>query len=206
MSALRERLEETKRQARNAVENNVAKMSAQTEASIDCAIEIAESLMSLTVAVNDMANRSLTVTNNVIEAINKSTQQLVVSSNESTSVARESAKLSATLNRLTIWIIAAAILSAAAAGLQAWVAWYSVRHPQPASSSVSHSAMTATSPPHLYRRNVGQRLPWQTHTCYPNHSATPSGCAHGPWVDAASDRTRASYQRLGIDCPRRRSV
>jgi len=128
MSTPRERLEETRKQARGAGGHDAAQMAAQTQASIDCAIEMAKSVIGLTVAVNDMANRSVTVMNNVIEAMNKSTQQLVVSANESTLVARESARLSAKLNRLTIWIIAAAVLSAAA-GVQSWVAWYSVYHP-----------------------------------------------------------------------------
>jgi hypothetical protein len=81
-------------------------LQAQMQADVKCAIEIIETMGRLTVAVNDMANRS--------EA----------ASIESGKVAAESAKLSRQLNRLTIFVVIAAIVSALAAGLQAWAAWY----------------------------------------------------------------------------------
>jgi hypothetical protein len=83
----------------------VALVQVQKEADIQCAIEIIEAMGSLTVAVNDMANRS--------EAASK----------ESGRVAAESANLSRKLNRLTVWIVIAAIASAVAACVQAWVAF-----------------------------------------------------------------------------------
>jgi hypothetical protein len=91
----------------------VALVQVQKEGDIQCAIEIIEAMGRLTVAVNDMANRS--------EAASK----------ESGKVAVESANLSRKLNRLTFWIVAAAIVSAIAAGIQAWAAWYTIHNPHP---------------------------------------------------------------------------
>ena len=88
----------------------VALVQIQKEADIQCAIEIIEAMGRLTVAVNDMANRS--------EAASK----------ESGKVAAESAKLSRKLNWLTVWIVIAAIGSTAAAIVQAAVAVHTVMH------------------------------------------------------------------------------
>lgn len=97
-------------------------------ADVDCAIEIAEALIGLKVAVNDMANRSVTVMSNLTKEIEEATAQAEVSSRESGKAAAESANLARKLNRLTFWIVFAALISAAAAGVQAWAAWYDVHH------------------------------------------------------------------------------
>lgn len=96
------------------------------EADIRIAIETCESLFGLTVAVNDMANRSIGTLNKLTEAITAATAQAERSSAEATSVATQSANLSGQLNRLTKWIIAAAVLSAIAAAIQAGAAMFSI--------------------------------------------------------------------------------
>jgi hypothetical protein len=98
----------------------------QQEAEIRIAIETCESLFALTVAVNDMANRSIETLNKLTGAITAATEQAKTSSAETTNVARESANLSSKLNRLTRWIIGAAVLSAFAAAIQAGVAVFSI--------------------------------------------------------------------------------
>ena len=82
----------------------------QMQVGTECAVEMIEAMGRLTVAVNDMAKGS--------EAASK----------ESGKVAVESANLSRKLNRLTFWIVAAAIGSAAAAIVQAAVAVHTVMH------------------------------------------------------------------------------
>jgi hypothetical protein len=89
---------------------------------IQSAIEISEALTGLTVAVNDMANRMVTVTNNLQKAVE-------TASAESTQAAKESAAVSRQLNRLTRWIIAAAVLSAVAACIQAGAVLYNALNP-----------------------------------------------------------------------------
>jgi hypothetical protein len=126
MNSPREQLETARTKLRGAPGNEVAQRAAQSEVSIDCAIEITEALIGLKVAVEDMANRTVTVANNLIAAIDKATVQLVIASGESTNVAKESATLSGKLNRLTKWIIAAAVLSAIAAAIQAGVALHAI--------------------------------------------------------------------------------
>jgi hypothetical protein len=78
-----------------------------------CAVEMIEAVGKLTFAVNEMTNSS------------------VAASKESGKVAAESAKLSRKLNRLTFVIVIAAIASAAAAGIQAWAAWYTIHNSHP---------------------------------------------------------------------------
>lgn len=101
-------------------------------ADVECAIEVAETLLGLTVAVNDMANRSTTVLNNLITKIDEATKQSAASAQESGKLAAESAKLSGKLNSLTKWIMAATIAAAFAAVVQAGVAVYGAWHPQEA--------------------------------------------------------------------------
>jgi hypothetical protein len=120
------RLETIKEKIRNAPGNEAAQRVAQSEINVDCAIEIAEALIGLKVAMNSMANQVATVMINLTAAIDKATAQAVLSSEESTKVAIESTKLSGHLNRLTKWIIAAAVLSAIAAIVQAGAAVYIV--------------------------------------------------------------------------------
>jgi hypothetical protein len=112
---------------------------------LDCAIEIAEALVGLTVAVRSLEQNSMLVMNKLLKEIETSTAQTKTSSQESGKVALESANLSRKLNRLTIWIVIAAIVSAGAAAVQASVAWYTVHKPQqavilPASSPASPAA------------------------------------------------------------------
>jgi hypothetical protein len=126
MNSPRENLEAAKQKIRKAPQNETALRPVQAEASIDCAIEVAEALISLRVAVEDMANRSVLVIGNLMVVIEKATAQAILSSDESTKVAKESANLSAKLNRLTKWIIIAAILSALAAIIQAGTAVYAI--------------------------------------------------------------------------------
>jgi hypothetical protein len=126
MSTPRERLEETRKQARSAGGHDAAQMAAQTQASIDCAVEITEALMGLTTAVQSLETNSVKVMSNMIGRIDTATEQVVISSTESTKVAKESTKLSGQLNFLTKWIIAAAILSAIAAAIQAATALYAI--------------------------------------------------------------------------------
>jgi hypothetical protein len=112
---------------RNAPGNEAAQRSAQLVADIKCAIEIGEALLDFKVAVQDTANRAVLVLGNLTSAIDKATTQAEISSQEATSVAKESAKFSQQLNRLTLWVITAAVLSAIAAIIQAGVALYGIR-------------------------------------------------------------------------------
>ena len=76
-----------------------------------------------------MANRGVTVANNLhktLEATNALTER---AAQESTRAAEESAALSGKLNRLTVWIVMAAILSSVAACIQAGVALYAAFYP-----------------------------------------------------------------------------
>lgn len=116
------RLEETLARIRKTPGNEAPQRQAQMEASVECAIELYGAMSGLKVAVEDMANRTVLVANRLTAAIEKATDQAEVSSHESTNVALQSANLSRKLNRLTVWIIIAALLSAAAAVVQAWAA------------------------------------------------------------------------------------
>ena len=141
MSTPGERLSVHKQVLRNPTGNeDVTYRSTPLAAEVDCAIEITEALIGLKVAVDSMANQVATVMVNLTAEINKATAQAVISSNESTKVAHESATLSRKLNRLTFWIVLAALVSAAAAGVQAWGAWYAVHHPQQVSVPASLTA------------------------------------------------------------------
>jgi hypothetical protein len=96
------------------------------EVNIKIAIETCESLFALTVAVNDMANRSIQSLNALTKAITAATEQAGRSSAEATAVAMQSTNLSGQLNRLYKWIIAAAVMSAIAAVIQAGAAVFSI--------------------------------------------------------------------------------
>ena len=96
------------------------------EVNIKIAIETCESLFALTVAVNDMANRSIQSLNALTNAITAATEQAGKSSAEATAVAMQSTNLSGQLNRLYKWIIAAAVMSAIAAVIQAGAAVFSI--------------------------------------------------------------------------------
>jgi prophage DNA circulation protein len=132
----RSRLEKMKEQIRSVPAS--PDKAAQMSVSIDCAVEIAEALVGLTVAVQSMEKNSVTVMNNLIAEIKTATSQAKASAEESGKVAAESANLSRKLNGLTKWIVATAIASSIAAGVQAWAAWYNINHqlkaPAPASS------------------------------------------------------------------------
>ena len=118
---------------------------AQWEVNIDCAVEIAEALVGLTVAVQSLERNSVTVMNNLIAEIKTATAQAKTSAEESGKMAAESAKVSRKLNALTIWTVIAAIVSAGAAGVQAWTAWYNVHHPQ--QPAIMPASSPATTPP-----------------------------------------------------------
>lgn len=124
MSTPRERLEQHKAVFRNTPGNEDAFRPTLAASNVDCAIEITEALIGLKVAVDSMANQVATVMINLTAGIDKATAQSVLSSEESTKVAKESTTLSGQLNRLTRWIIAAAVLAAIAAVVQAGAAVY----------------------------------------------------------------------------------
>jgi hypothetical protein len=130
MSTPRERLRIEQGLLDNALLNDGPIKKAAAHANIECAIEMTDSLVGLSVAVNDMADRSVTVMNNLITKIDETTKQAAESAKESGKVATESANLSRKVNSLTKWIMTAAILSALAAGIQAGVALYNAFHPQ----------------------------------------------------------------------------
>lgn len=92
-----------------------ARPQTQAKASIQSAIAITDSLSGLTVAVNDLANRTIGRLNELTRAIDAATVQAKQSSDES-------GKLSKKLNTLTVWIAIAALASAAATITQAVVA------------------------------------------------------------------------------------
>ncbi len=122
MGSPRERLVLLRTRIEGTPGNESAQRKTQIEVDLECAIEINDALVGLTTAANDMSNRLVLTLTNLTGAIEKSTAQAVVSSEEATSVAKESANLSRKLNRLTLWIIIAAIASAASAIVQAVVA------------------------------------------------------------------------------------
>jgi len=126
MDTPRYRLEKLKERIRSTPGNDSAQRAVQMEVDIDCASEVAETLMGLDVAVEDMANRGVSVLGSLTAAIDKATAQAVISSAESTKVAVESTKLAGQLNHLTGWVILAAILSAVGALIQAGVALYTI--------------------------------------------------------------------------------
>ena len=130
MSTPHERLNALKERAQRIIGYDENFKSVEAEITIDCAIELSESVLALTAAANDMANRTVTVINNLKDKIDAATKQAEESARESGKMAAESANLTRKLNRLTIWIIIAAFLSAGAACVQAWTAWYTVQHPQ----------------------------------------------------------------------------
>jgi hypothetical protein len=124
----RSHLETHARNIQQAGAPEIVFLRARAQADIACATEIIEAMAALTEAVNDMANRSVTVRNNLIDGVDKATAQSKAASIESGKVAVESANLSRKLNRLTFWIVAAAIGSPVAAIVQAVVAVYAVTH------------------------------------------------------------------------------
>jgi methyl-accepting chemotaxis protein len=100
----------------------------QLKVPIQSAIEIGAALNSLREVLNEIASRAVTIADNLQSTIEKATEQSEMTAQQSTHAAKESAKLSQQLNRLTLWIIGAAILSAIAACIQAGAAIYSVLH------------------------------------------------------------------------------
>jgi hypothetical protein len=90
----------------------------EAKASIQSAVAVTEFLAALTLAVNDVANRTIGRMNDLIKAIEAATAQAKESSAESSNLAKM-------LNRLTIWIALAALGSAAGTILQAVAA---IRH------------------------------------------------------------------------------
>jgi hypothetical protein len=129
MSTPRERLQKHMTVFRSTPGNEDAFRPTVAAANVDCAIEITEALIGLTVAVQSMETKSVIVMNNLIKKLDEATVQAAESSKESGKVAAESANLSQQLNSLTIWIIIAAFLSAIAAVVQAGVAVVTLTHP-----------------------------------------------------------------------------
>src|SRR5262249_42748577 len=128
MTTPRSRLETIKENIRGVPSS--PEKAARMAVSIDCAVEIAESLVGLTVAVQSLEQNSVIVMSNLIKKIDEATIQAAEFSRESGNVARESANLSGQLNSLTKWIVGAALLSALAAAIQAGMAVYVATHPQ----------------------------------------------------------------------------
>jgi len=93
----------------------------EAKASIHSAIAVTESLLGLTVAVNDLANRTIGRLNELTRAIDAATAQARQSSDESSNLSKK-------LNTLTVWIALAAIASAAGTIAQAMIALSS--HPK----------------------------------------------------------------------------
>jgi hypothetical protein len=140
MSTPRERLALLRNTPLGAHGASLSDRPTETTVYLECAIEIADVLVGLQSAINDMANRGVTVSNNLIAKIEEATKQAEESAKESGKLAAESANLARKLNRLTLWIVFAALISAGAAGVQAWTAWYNVHHQQSMVSSPSASA------------------------------------------------------------------
>jgi hypothetical protein len=138
MNTPRYRLERLKETIRNTASSD--QRMTQMNVSIDCAVEIAESLVGLTVAVNSMANQTATVMNNLIAAVDNAREEAKNATTASGRAATESANLAKKLNSLTGWIMAATLLAAAAAVTQAGVAVYTLRHPQQTTPAVSAPA------------------------------------------------------------------
>jgi hypothetical protein len=129
MTTPRARLEASKTRLRGMVGVEAAQLPVIAEVNVDCAVEIAETLVGLTGAVNNMATQLQTVMNNLIKAVDRAAAQSLIASEESTKAAAESSNVAKKLNKLTIWIIVAAILSALAAGVQSTVAVYTALRP-----------------------------------------------------------------------------
>jgi hypothetical protein len=93
------------------------------------AIAITEALIGLTVAVEDLANRTVTRMNALSETITKASEQSAqtsaLASTQAATASQESGALQRKLNKLTIWIVVAAIASGLGTVVQAIVA---VRH------------------------------------------------------------------------------
>jgi hypothetical protein len=148
MSTPGERLSVHKQVSRSETGSEETKYRSTPQAvQVDCAIEIAEALIGLRVAVQSLETNSMIVMNNLIKEIDKATKQAVISSGESTKAAHESANLSQKLNVLTIGIVIAAFLSAGAACVQAWTAWYTVQHPQQQAVLVPSPTVPASPTP-----------------------------------------------------------
>jgi hypothetical protein len=144
MSTARERLS-LLRKMHPAV-SGTSERPTETTIMVDCVIEITDALLGSQHAIEDMANRVVTVSNNMIGAIHKAREQMELASKESTkaaeesikaakesaNAAKESANLARKLNRLTVCIAIAAIVSALSAAVQAGAAWRSANQkPQP---------------------------------------------------------------------------
>jgi hypothetical protein len=101
----------------------------QMQGSMQSAIAITEALIGLTVAVEDLANRTVTRMNALSETITKASEQSAqtsaLASTQAATASQESGALQRKLNKLTIWIVVAAIASGLGTVVQAIVA---VRH------------------------------------------------------------------------------
>jgi hypothetical protein len=124
----RSRLETVFQQIRDAHGSEIPLLKAKAQADIECTIEIIAALTQLSIGIVEMNRTATTMINDLIKSVDKARDQAEASSVESGKVASESANLSRKLNRLTFWIVIAAIVSAAAAGVQAWAAWYTITH------------------------------------------------------------------------------
>lgn len=144
MSTARERLSLLRKVHLGTDGRTISERPTETTIYLECAVEITDAVLASEHAINDMANRMVTVSNNMIGAIDKAREQMEVAARESTkaaeesiraaqesaNAAKESAKLSGQLNTLTRWIMAATVAAALAAITQAWVAVYNAQHPQ----------------------------------------------------------------------------
>jgi hypothetical protein len=128
-ASARERL--TRLEAKLRDSPQTAYLSLAQEIQIHSAIEVTSALIGLSAGVDDLANRVVTVANNLTSAITAATKQAEDSSKESANLAAKSADLSRKLNSLTIWIIVTAFLSAGAAAVQAIAVVYQINHPSP---------------------------------------------------------------------------
>ena len=146
MNTARERLSLLRKMHVGVPGTQISERPTETTIMVDCIIEITDALLGSEQAINDMANRVVTVSNNMTGAIDKAREQMEQASRESTKAAeesinaaqesakaaKESANLARKLNMLTVWIAIAAIVSALSAIVQAGAAWRSANQkPQP---------------------------------------------------------------------------
>ncbi len=125
MSTARERLSLLRKMHVGVPGTQISERPTETTIMVDCVIEITDALLGSQQAINDMANRVVTVSNNMTGAIDKAREQMEQASRESTKAAeesinaaqesakaaKESANLARKLNMLTVWIAIAAIVS-----------------------------------------------------------------------------------------------
>jgi hypothetical protein len=99
------------------------------EVQIHSAIEITSALIGLSLGVRELNATTENAAGSLTRVITAATAQAAESSRDAKDLAETSAALSGRLNRLTKWIIGAAIISAAAALIQAGGVVYQVVHP-----------------------------------------------------------------------------